>query len=115
MRAPRSWSNAVVDLPPSSRDTLAYAQEAVTFTAHERGLQRTGDEHLERGAAVWDGLVRIERDELHDADRITLAKQFKDAWMAAVRDDTAPEDFAAAWAEWKGGGRELARQSSLPV
>jgi hypothetical protein len=184
----------VVDLTPSSRDTLAYAQEAVTFTAHERGLQRTGvvlshdasviayfmdsqfeadvarffctwdrlhlhlethegrvrwqaltpptlvdlllltrpeasgellttsnlamelgDEHLERGAAVWDGLVRIERDELHDADRITLAKQFKDAWMAAVRDDTAPEDFAAAWAEWKGGGRELARQSSLPV
>lgn len=185
----------VVDLPdPSNPELLTYAQEAVTFTAHEREIKRAGvvldhdasviayfmdssfetdvarffctwdrlhlhlethtgrarwqaltpptlvdlllltrpedtgelitavnlamelgDEDSERGAAVLDGLVRIERDNLHDASQLALAKQFKEAWMSAVRDKTAPDDLAEAWADWKGGNRELAGQAKLSI
>jgi hypothetical protein len=73
------------------------------------------EEESERGAAVLDTLVRIEREALHDAELLNMARQFKDAYMQALRDSAAPEDMAEAWAKWKGGNRELVRQATLPV
>jgi hypothetical protein len=69
----------------------------------------------ERGAAVLDGLVRIEGEDLHDAERLRLASLFKDAYMQARRDGAAPEDMASAWTAWKGDSRDLLQQSRLPV
>jgi hypothetical protein len=68
-----------------------------------------------RGAAVLDALVRIEGDDLHDAERLRLASMFKDAYMQAQRDGASPEQLASAWTAWKGGSRDLLQQSRLPV
>lgn len=73
------------------------------------------EEEGERGAAVLDTLVRIETEGFHDAELLRLARQFKDAYMQAMRDNAAPDDLAEAWAEWKGGSRELVRQPKSPL
>ncbi len=94
----------------------------LTRTGHDGELLSTVDIAIElseaegeRGAAVLDSLVRIEGEDLHDAERLRLASMFKDAYMQARRDGAAPEDMASAWTAWKGGSRELLQQSRLPV
>jgi hypothetical protein len=73
------------------------------------------EEDGERGAAVLDAIVRIEKESLHDAERLRLAQEFKDAYMQALRDEAAPEDLATAWTEWKDGSRDLLRQQRLAI
>jgi Restriction endonuclease len=103
--------------PPTLCDLL------ILTRAHEDGELTTtinvamelGEEDGQRGADVLDALVRIESGALHDAELLGLAAQFKDAYMEAIRRDEAPDDLAEAWAGWKGGRRELVRQSELPL
>src|SRR5947209_17459052 len=82
----------------------------LTRIGHDSELLATADialelseEEGERGASVLDALVRIEEENLHDAELLRLATEFKDAYMQARRDETVPEDLASAWTAWKGG------------
>lgn len=57
------------------------------------------DEDAEKGAAVLDRLVGIEKSALHDADLLTEARRFKEDWLRSTHRRVRPlED---AWAEWK--------------
>ena len=68
-----------------------------------------------RGAAVLDGLVRIEQGNQFDAELLELAKTFKDAFLQAQRENAQPEDMEEAWLAWKSGNRDLLKQPELPL
>jgi hypothetical protein len=69
----------------------------------------------ERGAAILDTLVRIERGNLHDAELRKMLHDFKTAYLQALRDHAEPEGAAEAWSAWKSGDRRLVRQPELPL
>ncbi|HUN77797.1 MAG TPA: hypothetical protein VMU32_02635 [Solirubrobacteraceae bacterium] len=73
------------------------------------------EEEGKRGAAVLDGLVRIEKENMHDAQLMGLVADFKNAYLQNLRDTTEPEDLAEAWTAWKEGNRDLLGQSRLPL
>jgi hypothetical protein len=73
------------------------------------------EEEGQRGAAVWDGLIRLEKENLHDAELLRLAREFKDAYLQKMRDGETPEDLGDAWLAWKSGDRELIGQPELPL
>lgn len=73
------------------------------------------EEDSQRGAAVLDTLVRIESGNLHDAELLRMVRDFKQAWVQALRDNAQPEDMADAWSAWKSGSRELLREPQLPL
>lgn len=55
------------------------------------------DEDAERGAKVLDRLVRLEKDEGFDAQRIAEMRRFKREWLNVSH----PRPLEDAWAEWK--------------
>jgi hypothetical protein len=69
----------------------------------------------ERGALVLDRLVGIERSKVHDADLLRMMREFKEAYLQAQRDGGQVEELAEAWSAWKGGERDLIRQTSLAL
>ncbi|EYF00165.1 hypothetical protein [Chondromyces apiculatus] len=54
-----------------------------------------------RGAAVWDALVAIEKDGLHDARLQTAARDFKQDWMAKAEKGTRVRSLQESWEAWK--------------
>ena len=41
--------------------------------------------------------------QLYDAELLSRAKEFKDAYLEALKPRERPEPLAAAWAQWKRG------------
>jgi hypothetical protein len=54
-----------------------------------------------KGAEVWDRLVEIERDKLHDAGLRESARAFKQSWVEATGKDRRARDLQKAWEDWK--------------
>jgi hypothetical protein len=88
--------------------------DAELMTTVDIAMELDEEEGL-RGAAVLDGLVRIEKENLHDAELLSLAQEFKDAYLQKLRDGATTEDLAEAWMAWKSGDRTLVGQSELPL
>jgi hypothetical protein len=53
------------------------------------------------GAAVWDKLVMIEKENLHDARLRTAARAFKQSWVGKAARDRRSLDLQEAWEAWK--------------
>jgi len=54
-----------------------------------------------RGAAVWDRLVELEEEKLHDAHLLKAAREFKHAWVQATAKDKRSRNLQEAWEKWK--------------
>jgi hypothetical protein len=54
-----------------------------------------------KGAAIWDRLVEIEREKLHDARLRAAAYDFKQAWVEGAVKDKRSRDLQEAWEKWK--------------
>jgi hypothetical protein len=59
------------------------------------------DEDAERGAELWDQLVRIDRDLVHNADLIRLATEFKREYLVKHAGKLRRDVVADAWQEWR--------------
>lgn len=55
----------------------------------------------EQGARVWDKLVRIEKENLHDAKLLSMAKEFKRQYLIQEQQGVTSMDLKAAWQDWK--------------
>lgn len=53
------------------------------------------------GAAIWDDLVRIEHENLYDADLLAKAQAFKRTFMAQKQQGLSTGDIAQEWIKWK--------------
>lgn len=53
------------------------------------------------GAAVWDKLVELEEEKLHDAHLLKAARDFKHAWVHAAAKDNRSRTLQEAWERWK--------------
>lgn len=60
-----------------------------------------GEAESRRGAEVWDELIRIEGDNLYDAELLDQAKEFKDAYLERLKTTGKRDPLATAWAQWK--------------
>jgi hypothetical protein len=59
------------------------------------------EETAERGAAVWDQVVRIERGRWSDAAMIREAARFKEDYLRRVQGGPQADDIRREWAKWK--------------
>jgi len=60
------------------------------------------DEDLRKAARVWDQLVKIEKDNMFDADLFRKAKDFRYGFLKQQRSDRfASRQIASAWEETK--------------
>lgn len=59
------------------------------------------EEAAQRGAEVWDRLVRIERGRMHDAELLAQARAFKEDYIGRLQSGKATRNVKRAWAEWK--------------
>jgi len=59
------------------------------------------DEAEKRGAEVWDKLVAVEKDKLHDARLREEARAFKRAWLVEAERSARGRDLQEAWEQWK--------------
>lgn len=57
--------------------------------------------HAQRGAEVWDFLIRTERDKLTDAALREQAQAFKADWLSRASQDPRSQNIQRAWEEWK--------------
>lgn len=103
--------------PPMLGDLLV-----LTRPEEGDGLMTTVDVALEldeedgrQGAAILDTLVRIESGNVYDGELLAMIKEFKEAYLQALRENATVDDMSAAWTAWKGGDRELIRQPQLPL
>lgn len=62
---------------------------------------RFSEEDAARGAEVWDTLVRIEQQRMHDAALREQARAFKAAWLAEITQDQRARDLQQEWERWK--------------
>jgi hypothetical protein len=60
-----------------------------------------GDQASEMGASVLDALVRIEGGNLHDAETLRRAQEFKASFLEGLRSGANPDDIGKAWAASK--------------
>ncbi|MDQ6948666.1 MAG: hypothetical protein M3256_21015 [Actinomycetota bacterium] len=58
----------------------------------------------QRGAELWDHLIKIDRDLSHDADLIRLAFDFKNEYLVRHAGSFRRNAIAEAWQEWRSGG-----------
>ncbi len=97
--------------PPSLSDMLSLADPSDSGYAIKKPLQiakRMTSESSEKGAAVWDMLVRIEDDGMYDAQLRNMAKNFKDEYMSTENPDMSQEGIGEAWSTYKSThGRDL--------
>jgi hypothetical protein len=54
-----------------------------------------------KGAAVWDRLVELEKERLHDAPLRKAAAAFKQDWVELAAKDRRPQALQEAWEAWK--------------
>lgn len=54
-----------------------------------------------RGAEVWDKLVELEEQKLHDAALLKAAREFKHAWVHAAAREKRSRSLQEAWETWK--------------
>ena len=59
------------------------------------------EEAAQRGAEVWDRLVRIERESMHDAELLAQARAFKEEYIGRLQSGKATQSVNRAWAEWR--------------
>lgn len=57
--------------------------------------------HAQRGAEVWDFLIRTEREKLNDAALREQAQAFKGDWLSRAARDSRSRNIQRAWEEWK--------------
>jgi hypothetical protein len=55
----------------------------------------------QNGAAVWDKLVALEREKLHDATLRDVAYAFKKDWVEKTLGDRRARNLQDAWEAWK--------------
>ncbi len=55
----------------------------------------------QKGAAVWDDLVRIEKEGLHDARLRHAAREFKKDWVERAAKEKRSRDLQKEWEAWK--------------
>jgi hypothetical protein len=82
----------------ASDDDVAALQSAVD-TAME-----FGESEARRGAEIWDEIIRIEQQNLYDAELMQQAKAFKDSYLESSRSSEKREPLAASWLAWKAHG-----------
>ncbi len=54
-----------------------------------------------RGAAVWDMLVKLENENLHDAHLRKAARAFKQSWVKKTANEQRSRNLQGAWEAWK--------------
>jgi hypothetical protein len=54
-----------------------------------------------KGARVWDVLVRLTRQDSHDAELLAKAKTFKQDYLSRARASTRVQDIEREWTAWK--------------
>lgn len=59
------------------------------------------DRTTEDGARVWDAIVRIERNEIHDADLMREAHDFKRSYLQRRAVDLEFREIEKNWLNWK--------------
>lgn len=83
-------------------DILALASDDPAALASPVVLAKSlSEEATERGARVWDQLVRLERGALGDAELLATARNFKEAYLEQAQGGKQAEDLRRAWAAWK--------------
>lgn len=61
----------------------------------------SSDKAAQQGAYVWDVLAQLEKGNLHDAQLIGQAKDFKASFIRTSKADVRFQDVKAAWLRWK--------------
>jgi hypothetical protein len=64
-----------------------------------------GDAEARRGAEIWDELVKIEKENLYDAEALQRAREFKDGYLASLQAEEVDKPVDVAWEEWQQPGR----------
>jgi hypothetical protein len=59
------------------------------------------EEDAERGAELWDHLIKIDRELRHDADLIRLAAEFKKQYLVEHATSIHRDAVAEAWQKWR--------------
>mgnify|MGYP000651326613 CR=1 FL=1 len=55
----------------------------------------------QRGARVWDVLVGIEKDNMHDAKILSMAREFKEHFLSNTNQGLGKKDIQERWLRWK--------------
>jgi hypothetical protein len=84
-------------------DTLALAAPSdgpVEIVSPTVMAMLMSDATARQGAYIWDVLAQIEKDNLHDAQLLTQAHEFKEHYLRRTA-DAELGDITAAWSKWK--------------
>jgi hypothetical protein len=102
--------------PSSLADLLALTSQENAPSVHGASVlaMALSDAAARRGAEVLDRLVRIERGNLHDADLLRTAREFKANYVKRVVKGERVAPIARAWAEWKGTVGKRGPASRIP-
>jgi hypothetical protein len=60
-----------------------------------------GDAEARRGAEIWDELVKIEKENLYDAEALQRAREFKEGYLASLQAEEVDKPVDVAWEEWQ--------------
>lgn len=63
--------------------------------------QSLSDKDAKRGAAVWDNLIKIEKENFHDADLLQAAREFKKSYLEKKKSIPEYAEIEREWANWK--------------
>lgn len=90
--------------PVALGDVLSLAapgSEDVTFVSPIVVALALSADAEQQGAAVWDRLVDLEKERLHDARLLAAARAFKQNWVDKAAKDKRPLALQGAWEAWK--------------
>jgi hypothetical protein len=95
-------------VPGGALDPLALS-ELLAFVGGETGGSSTaefaglwlGELEVEKSAQILDALVKLERDDMLDAELVQVAQGFRDQYLAEQRDSTDVSSLEQAWRKFR--------------
>jgi hypothetical protein len=95
-------------VPGGALDPLALS-ELLAFVGGETSGGTTaefaglwlGELEVEKSAQILDALVKLERDDMLDADLVRVAQGFRDQYLAEQRDSADGSSLAQAWQKFR--------------
>lgn len=100
----RETADWLVMNPAVLGDVFAIARssdyEGRLFTPVVLSMQLS-EEAAEKGASVWDAIVKLERGSTSDAKLIESAKEFKKKYIEDKHSDYSSQDITKQWKKWK--------------
>lgn len=99
---PEGAPGAAMD-PLALGELLAFVggEEATAMTVEYAGLW-IGEREAEKNAHILDALVKLEREDMSDAEIVQKVQEFRDQWLAEHRDVADVSALEHAWRTFRG-------------